>query len=98
MGVALRTFAPLGCTRGLKVFRARKTVVNAPKSGASGAGLRLKLGRERRGTCGISPSEVTPLATEYVEKGLNGEGEMEDSVTDCVINTERGMAGRKEKD
>ena len=42
----------------------------------------------------ISPSEVMPLATEYVEKGLRGPGEMEDSVTDWVINIER--RGRRE--
>lgn len=58
--------------------------MNAPRSGASANGICLgdKSGR----TCTISPSEVAPLATEYVENGLNGEGEMEDSVTDWVIN------------
>lgn len=43
------------------------------------------------------PSEVIPLAAEYVEKGLRGPGEIEDSVTDWVINIERCVATKTKK-
>lgn len=90
-----RTLGPLGWTRALKLFSARKTWVNAPRSGASANAICSE--DNSGGTWTISPSEVAPLATEYVENGLNGEGEMEDSVTDWVINM-RIIGGEEEED
>ena len=92
--MALRTSSPLGCVRGCRLFNARKIGSKAPRSGASGWQYRLA-GEIVQYLCtDRSPSEVIPLAAEYVEKGLSGPGEMEDSVTDWVINIER--RGRRE--
>lgn len=92
VGVTFRKSKALGPPRCWRLVNARNTGPNAPRSGASGREGRLGNARDIFGWLGgsLSPSEVIPLAAEYVEKGLRGPGEMDDSVTDCVINIEGG--------